>query len=208
MNNIFTENFSRRNFIKAAGFFAASYFIPKIASANEFIKTEFKTLDEMNIGKTNLVFDAMDLREYTGAIVVHHSGLLKGDVDSTVADIHEMHIVKNKWSGIGYHFVIHKDGFVEFARPLEYQGAHTFKNNEFTVGICLAGNYQIGEPPQEQLQSAVQLIGALCEKYKFPPTDTTIFGHRDLGKTSCPGKNLYVLLPDIIYSSRKILKLT
>ena len=232
MENIFDKSFSRRKFLNASakifmaystlGFFSTSAEAKrkKKSETKKFSEVEeknsefeievkkFLTLDEMNINQPNLQFDEMSFRAYTGAIVIHHSGLLRGDVDSKIEDIHRMHIEKNHWSGIGYHFLIHKGGEIEFARPLECKGAHTFKNNEFTVGICLAGNYQFGEPPMPQLQSAVQLVGALCEKYKFPPTDTTIFGHRDLGKTSCPGRNLYALLPKIIQSSQKILQLT
>ncbi len=224
MKNIFDKKISRRNFISSSAKIFAAYstldffsnsveaagknFFPESEPAKKIFEVQkFLTLEEMNIGRKNLQFAEMDLRFHTGAIVIHHSGLLLGDVDSKIEEIHRMHVERNHWSGIGYHFFIHKDGSVEYARPLEYQGAHTFKNNEFTVGICLAGNYQFGEPPTPQLQTAVQLIGALCDKYNFPPSDTTIFGHRDLGKTACPGKNLYALLPEIINSSQKVLDL-
>lgn len=202
MYNIFDKSFSRRNFIKtSAKILTASMLgiFPAKVYANNF-----KSLDELKIGKVNLTFDEMDLRPYTGAIIVHHFGLIRGDTDATVEEIHEMHKKLNKWSGIGYHFVIHKDGFIEYARPLEYQGAHAKRNNEFTVGVALAGNYEIGEPPEEQLQSAVQLLAAICDKYNFPPTDTTILGHRDVGKTACPGKNVYKILPDIIENTKII----
>ena len=224
MKNFFDEKFSRRNFItssakvfaaySALGFFADAVEAkrkknsPPSKPEEDFLEVKkFLTLEQMNIGRKSLEFGEMTLRDYTGAIVVHHSGLLRGDVDSTLEDIHRMHVERNHWSGIGYHFLIHKDGSMEYARPLEYLGAHTFKNNEFTVGICLAGNYQFAEPPTVQVKSAIQLIGALCDKYNFPPTDTTIFGHRDLGKTTCPGKNLYALLPKIIDNSKKVLTL-
>ena len=209
MPKIFEKEISRRKFISnSAKFFAAcSIFnsVPALASEKKILPLpEFKTLEEMNIGKVKLSFHEMELRDYTGAIVIHHSGFIV-DKDSTVQDIHNFHLVHRKWAGIGYHFVIHKDGFIEYARPLEYRGAHAMSNNEFTVGICLTGNYNLAEPPMPQVQSAIQLIGAVCHKYKFLPTDTTIFGHRDLGKTSCPGKNLYDLLPAIINSTQKIL---
>ena len=205
----FEQKFSRRNFIGTSAKLLAACsmlnFIPTVAAAEEKISLpEFKTLDEMDIGKVKLSFREMELRDYTGAIVIHHSGF-PVDKDSTVEDIHKFHRLARKWSGIGYHFVIHKNGFIEYARPLEYRGAHSMNNNEFTVGICLTGNYDLVKPPAVQVQSAIQLIGALCDKYKFPPTDTTIFGHRDLGKTSCPGDNLYKLLPMMIESAKEII---
>jgi len=223
MKNIFEQKFTRRNFINTSAKVLAAYSTLGLFSdtveakrkkkspapePEELFKVEkFLTLEQMNIGRKNLQFDEMDLRDYTGAIVIHHSGLIIGDVDSTLEDIHKMHVEKNHWSGIGYHFLIHKNGEIEYARPLEYKGAHTFKNNEFTVGISLTGNYQLAEPPTVQVKSAIQLIGALCDKYNFAPTDTTIFGHRDLCKTSCPGKNLYSLLPEMITNSQKLLNL-
>lgn len=224
MKNIFEDKITRRNFINTSAKILAAYsvlgILPETADAKRkknsstsepegLLKPpeKFLTLEQMNIGRKNLEFGEMTLRDYTGAIVIHHSGLLRGDVDSKVEDIHKMHKEGNHWSGIGYHFLIHKDGKIEYGRPLEYLGAHTFKNNEFTVGICLAGNYQFGTPPTVQVQSAIQLVGAICDKYNFQPTDTTIFGHRDLGKTTCPGRNLYELLPQIIDHSQKVLKL-
>ena len=202
---------TRRDFIKTAALFTAGMFLPnETEAATKKVRvpqvTEFKTLDELEINKVFLKFDEMDRKPYTGAIVLHHAGMSK-DRDMTVKEIHDLHVHGNHWSGIGYHFVIHKGGEIEFARPLNYRGAHAFKNNEFTVGICLTGNYEYGKPPMPQLKSAVQLVSALCEKYNFPPTDTTIFGHKDFGKTDCPGKNLYVKMPEIIQSSRKLLKL-
>ena len=201
---------TRRDFIKTAALFTAGFFLPsetEAAKRKNFSVpnvTEFKTLDELDINTVPLDFGDMEYRTHTGAIVIHHAGM-RLDKDMTVQDIHDFHKYHNKWSGIGYHFVIHKNGIIEHGRPLETLGAHTFKNNQFTVGICLTGNYNIGNPPQEQLYSAVQLVGAICDKYHFEPTDTTIFGHRDFGKTSCPGDSLYKLLPGIIENVQNIL---
>lgn len=207
MEKLFDKTFTRRNFLVGSAkiLSACSMFgmLPGVVRAEE---NKFKTLEELNIGEVHLEFGELELRPYTGAIIVHHYGLLRGDTDATVEEIHELHKNKNHWSGIGYHFVVHKDGSIDYARPLEYQGAHALANNEFTVGVAFAGNYQLGTPPKVQVDSAVQLLGAICHKYKFPATDTTILGHRDVGKTSCPGINLYRLLPDIIQETKKYLE--
>jgi hypothetical protein len=71
--------------------------------------------EDLGIGKVNLEFKEMDVREYTGAVVIHHAGLRK-DVDIDVPAIHDMHL-GNDWSGIGYHFVVHKNGFIELGTP-------------------------------------------------------------------------------------------
>ncbi len=190
---------NRREFLKTAAILTAGIFLPtNIIEA----KPKLKTLDELEIETLPLEFGEMDIRTHTGAIVIHHTGMR--NVDMTVADIHDLHVNDNHWSGIGYHFVIHKDGIISSGRPLKYCGAHAMLNNEFTVGVCLTGNYNFGKPPIEQLNSAVELVAAICDKYKFEPSDTTIFGHRDFGGTTCPGNNLYKLLPEIISMSKSL----
>lgn len=166
--------------------------------------TDLKTLDELEIGSCYLSFkDDMEFREGTGAIVIHHAGTTR-DEDMTVSAIHEMHL-GNGWSGIGYHFVVHKDGTIEEGRPLSYQGAHAYQNNQYSVGICMTGNYNLAYPPQEQVLAVEQLTAAICHKYNFPAEDYTIFGHRDLNDTSCPGEKFYPYLPQLIKNVHEVL---
>lgn len=231
MNEITEEKFSRRNFIGTAAkiFAAAAAFslFPNIGEAAkkdsgdstkviergakhiEKIKFEmpslkkFKTFDELGIGKVNLDFvQSMDVREKTSAVVIHHAGMKRNE-DLDVPAIHDMH-VGNGWAGIGYHFVIHKDGFIEQGRPIKYVGAHAYRNNGYTVGICMTGNFDLGQPTNEQALAAEQLVAALCKKYKIKPTGKTILGHRDLCDTSCPGGNFYPYLPKLIKNVKKV----
>lgn len=165
---------------------------------------KFQKFEKMSIGKVNLEFvQEMDIRETTTALIIHHAGLSK-DMDIDVPAIHDMH-VGNGWAGIGYHFVIHKDGFIEQARPLQYVGAHAYKNNTYSVGICMTGNYNLAYPPQEQALALQQLSAALCKKFKIKPNSKTIFGHRDVNDTSCPGDNFYPYLPQLIKNVKKVL---
>lgn len=211
MKKLFEKDFTRRNFLKTSAKILAGTalfgLLPNEADAARRFFTlgdnVFKTLEEMEIMSYPLDFDEMNYRTHTGAIVIHHTGM-RFDGDMSVPEIHNMHRYKNHWAGIGYHFVVHKNGSIEQGRPLEARGAHSLDNNEFTVGICLTGNYNLGKPPAKQVSSAVQLIGAVCDKYNFEATDTTIFGHRDLSKTTCPGDHLYKLLPNIIEKVQRL----
>ena len=227
MENDFEKKFNRRNFLSmTAKILAATAtfgLFPDFAEAARKDKdkdkkkkskkskefempplVDFKTLDELEIGKVNLDFTSdMDVREGTGAVVIHHAGLSK-DVDIDVPSIHDMHL-GNGWAGIGYHFVVHKDGFIEQARPLKYVGAHAYQNNKYTVGICMTGNYNLAYPPFEQAFAVEQLTAALCKNYKIKPSDCTIFGHRDLNDTSCPGDKFYPYLPQLIKNVKKVL---
>ena len=43
------------------------------------------------------------------------------------------------WSGIGYHYVIKRDGQIELGRPIEKIGAHVKGHNKTSIGICYCG---------------------------------------------------------------------
>lgn len=211
-----TDNFSRRDFISATvkilAATAAFGMFPDFAEAARDDKKNFKLpkikqfqrLDELPIGEINLEFvQNMDIREKTSAVVIHHAGMRENE-DLDVPTIHDMH-VGNGWAGIGYHFVVHKDGFIERGRPIEYVGAHAYQNNGYTVGICMTGNFNLGVPTKAQALAVEQLTAAICKKYKIKPTAKTILGHRDLNDTSCPGDSFYPYLPDLVKNVRKVI---
>ena len=134
-------------------------------------------------------------RQDTEQIVVHHTG---DDVDDDLSaeDIHRIHLC-NGWSGIGYHYVIRKDGSIEFGRPFWAVGAHAEGENLNSVGIHVCGNFEIAEPTDKQIESLAYLIGWLCDKYDMIPNADHVKGHRDLMPTACPGENLYKILQTI-----------
>ena len=67
-----------------------------------------------------------------------------------------------------------------------------------SVGVCLAGNFDVGQPTDKQMASVKELCRWLCRKYGLDPRKKgVIVGHRDLNDTACPGKNLYRKLGDI-----------
>ena len=78
----------------------------------------FETLSELHISAPKLRFTQnMDRRKFTNTIVIHNSGLPR-DVESTLQELHRMHL-GNGWAGVGYHFIVHKNGVIEHARPIE-----------------------------------------------------------------------------------------
>lgn len=149
----------------------------------------------MNIKETNLDFGYLSTRTETNLIVVHHVGEIDRDVSAE--EIHEWHKKGNGWSGIGYHFVIRKDGTIERGRPEDAIGSHAYGFNAKSIGINIVGDFEKAEPVPEQIESAAQLIAELCDKYKISINDKTIVGHRDLMSTDCPGQNLYNIM-DIV----------
>ena len=103
----------------------------------------------------------------------------------------------NGWAGIGYHYVIRKDGTIERGRPLATVGAHAEGQNYHTVGINVTGNFEKEIPTPAQIHSLEGLVAWICKTYSIVPGPSTIVGHRDVNSTDCPGRNLYSLLPQI-----------
>ncbi|MDU2064778.1 MAG: peptidoglycan recognition family protein [Sporomusaceae bacterium] len=165
-----------------------------------------KALKERDLAilETAFAFGPLDTRPATDLIVIHHVGLV--DEDVSAAKIHEWHLA-NGWSGIGYHYVIRKNGRIERGRPRDTVGAHAYGFNKTSIGINLVGNFEDVEPKEAQIKTAAKLIAALCNLYNFSPDDTSVVGHRDLNDTLCPGKNLYVQMGDLREQAAKLMKI-
>lgn len=129
-------------------------------------------------------------------IVIHHSATEEGGALA----FHWMHTHKG-WDELGYHFVIGNgsrsaDGEVEVGSRWAKQkwGAHTKSSdgryNQYGVGICLVGNFELTSPDDRQWKSAVRLVAFLMDRYDIAPEN--VLGHRDCWQTLCPGKHLSV----------------
>jgi len=116
-------------------------------------------------------------------IVLHHSG---ASADQTVEQIHNYHINHNGWIGIGYNFLVDKNGNVYAGRGIGYVGAHCKGYNETSIGICAIGNMENDEMPAAQKAGIIKLVKGIKSYYL---SITTINGHRELAATDCPGKN-------------------
>lgn len=154
-------------------------------------------LAEPPIYKRLLTFTEYEPRPATELIVIHHTGF-EVDKDSAIVDIHRYHREVNGWAGVGYHYLIRKGGMIEQGRRPNMIGAHAYQHNRTSIGICLAGNFNLATPTREQLDSLKTLVGWLCRKYSIDPLkDGSIVGHRNLNDTSCPGEHLYEKLSSI-----------
>ena len=153
-------------------------------------------MERVNVKDTDLNFnDGLIYRELTDMIVLHHTG--GADIDASAEEIDQWH--KNDgWLGIGYHYVIRKDGTIEKGRPDWTVGAHAYGENWHTIGIHLSGSFSVAEPTEAQIESTAMLLANLCTDYDIPIDDDHIVGHCDLMPTNCPGANLYGEIPTII----------
>jgi len=129
-------------------------------------------------------------------IVIHHSATPSGGA----VRFDKEHRAKG-WDELGYHFVIGNgtdtgNGQVEVGSrwPKQKWGAHAKtpdnRFNDYGIGICLVGDFDIERPTAQQLQSLAKLTAYLMETYHIPASN--ILGHRDTKPTDCPGRNLNV----------------
>ena len=136
----------------------------------------------MNLIETNLTFTTkLTKRKATNRIIAHH-GAGSG---KTVEELHQMHIDKNGYSGIGYHIYIRKDGSAYEGRPLDTIGAHAQGSNSDSIGICFEGNFEEEYMTDAQKQTGKEVIAYLKNLYNI----SEVLGHRDVNATACPGKN-------------------
>ena len=111
-------------------------------------------------------------------------------VGSVVKELTRWHVEDNKWSDCGYHYVIHRDGMIGTARPVERSGAHCRGRNKQSIGITLCGG-RGGESTdkildnftEEQETALRDLIGDLKKDY---PKIQNISGHNQHSNKACP----------------------
>ena len=202
ITDVFSASMTRREFLARAVKFSVGAVIPiesvyKILPDDEdIIGEETSDVGDITIRAVEFEFAKnLQRRNRTDAVIIHHVG--NTDKNINAAAIHRWHR-QNGWAGIGYHYIIRKDGSIERGRPLDAVGAHTYNRNDTTVGICVVGNFELSRPTSEQFRAAEKLVGAVCNHYGITPDGKTVFGHKDFCKTTCPGIYLYKWLPDII----------
>ena len=122
-------------------------------------------------------------RNSTDLLILHHAAA----ASCTAEDVHRWH-VGNGWAGIGYHYLVRKDGTIYRGRPEDTVGAHAYGANSHSIGVCFEGNYQV-----EPTMSAAQLAAgqALVADIKRRWGITKVIGHKDVAgsTTDCPGLN-------------------
>jgi hypothetical protein len=176
-----------------------------------------------NIEKTELV----------KKVIVHHTAEA---VDQEIRDdaaimrwIYYYHTMVNWWWDIWYNYVVWRDGKIyEWRAWGDYVvGAHDLWNNKSTVGISVMWNFESGPIGNNQKNWVDRAIWIVSKKYWIDLNTKSVshkecwanetcllkdfqtfnlIGHKDAWSTSCPWKNLHVLLWDFrdygkLYSS-------
>ncbi|MFF5991312.1 N-acetylmuramoyl-L-alanine amidase [Prauserella flavalba] len=161
------------------------------------------------------------------AATIHHTAgtndYTAADSARIVRGIYAYHAQDLGWCDIGYNVLVDKYGqifegrFGGLDKPV--WGAHAGGFNKFTVGMSMLGTFTDVAPTPEQLESVSRFLAwKLARGYRDPngtvtlvsggggtaryPEGTevelpTIYGHRDVGYTECPGELGYQQLPAV-----------
>lgn len=118
-------------------------------------------------------------------IIVHCTATKEGK-DYTVADIDSWHRQRG-WKGIGYHWVVYRDGSVLPGRAENVVGAHCQGHNAHSIGVVYVGGLDADGEPKDtrtaaQKQALKRLLIGLRKKYP----GAAIHGHRDFAAKACP----------------------
>ncbi|MBN1994692.1 MAG: N-acetylmuramoyl-L-alanine amidase [Anaerolineae bacterium] len=156
-------------------------------------------------------------------LVIHHTVTSnQWQPLAAVQAIWRYHAQTQGWGDIRYHYLIGQDGIIYEGRyrgeqpsNIYVEGGQTMTSNTHKLGITLLGQFEPsaakpppGEPTPAALDALVWLLAAIAYDMQLDPLGEThhplenktypvISGHRDHYRTSCPGGNLYKLLPAI-----------
>ena len=121
-------------------------------------------------------------------MVVIHCSAVKPDQMSSVAQIDSWHRERGFKFGVGYHYVIRRDGSIEAGRPEWMVGAHCVNHNKYSIGVCYEGGLDARGQPADTRTAAQkatlrQLLTDLHRRYPR----AVIVGHHDLNpQKECP----------------------
>lgn len=161
------------------------------------------------------------------AATLHHTAdtndYTAAQVPAMMRSIYRYHAVSRGWGDIGYNVIVDKYGRLWEGRQgglaSTVVGAHAGGFNSGTFGVSMLGNYDLVQPPQVMVDAVAAIISWKFSLYGVDPNGTvtltsggggtsryaagvrvtlpTIFGHRDVGSTTCPGQYGYAKLGGI-----------
>ena len=121
-------------------------------------------------------------------LLIIHCSAVKPDQTSSVAQIDTWHRQRGWKLGIGYHYVVRRNGEIEHGRPEWMIGAHCLNHNAHSIGICYEGGLDArGQPADTRTYEQKSALRALLKELHRRYPRALIVGHHDLDpKKACP----------------------
>ena len=125
----------------------------------------------------------------TITLIVIHCSVVKPDQLRSATQIDTWHRKDRHYKfGIGYHYVVRRNGDIEPGRPEWLVGAHCLNHNKYSIGVCYEGGLNARGQPADtrtpaQKAAMLKLLQQLHQRYPR----AVIVGHRDLSHDrDCP----------------------
>jgi hypothetical protein len=199
----------------ATGEAHAGTFMPDIVSRSQWGADEsIRTWDPEYAPtiKAATIHHTADSNDYTAA-----------QVPAMLRSIYAYHAQTRGWGDIGYNVIVDKYGRIFEGRygglSSTVIGAHAGGFNTGTFGVSMLGDYTTTDPSAVMLDSVAAVIAWKLSMYGVSPygatqltsggggtakyaagtvvTLPTIFAHRDVGNTTCPGQAAYNRMDEI-----------
>lgn len=117
-------------------------------------------------------------------LIIHCSA---SEMIADAATIRSFHVAKppagRGWTDIGYHYVITKNGTIEYGRRDEEIGAHCEGYNRDSIGICLGG---LNNFTHRQIEACRYLVQEKMKEYGLERKDVVMHSELDLKGKICP----------------------
>lgn len=112
--------------------------------------------------------------------IIIHAADTASDMDIGAEEINQWHLDRG-WAGIGYHWVIRRDGTVEQGRSEQTPGAHAYGHNQDSIGVCMVGGMPDCNYTAAQWRALESIVRDLLARY-----DCDVIGHRNVSEKPCP----------------------
>ena len=124
----------------------------------------------------------------TITLLILHCSAVGPDQTSSAAQIDTWHRQRGFHLGIGYHYVVRRNGEVECGRPEYMVGAHCLNHNAHSIGICYEGGLNArGQPADTRTEAQKAALRTLLEELHSRYPQALIVGHHDLNPhKACP----------------------
>jgi hypothetical protein len=138
-----------------------------------------------------------ELSDVYRTVAIHHSASLLAS-NETMRSIQDLHMDRNGWADVGYHYAIDRNGILYEGRDIHVRGVNVAKHNTGTIGVVVMGNFEEENPLDIQLTVLQTLVNWLAQTYPL----THLAGHGEFNPESqCPGKNMIIYLDRLAYGA-------
>lgn len=118
--------------------------------------------------------------------IIIHMSETPAAMDIGIDTIRQWHVQERGFSDVGYHYVIKRDGTIEYGRPLDQAGAHCYGQNAHSIGICYVGGKGGDNRTDLQIEAMHRLVRSLIMVFGL----MTVHGHDEFSDKACPNFNV------------------